>query len=216
MSLFRKSFINTGPKAPPQKKQERDDGRDRNKKIRKPRHQGEQKRHRLRPLVGEVKVESYRVVCRVTNDEGDVEFFHEPVSSLVYERRRFKENQDVGGMTKMSGPPQNRDGKTPFLVETEQFFGEEKFGINYRFCLIDYKIVDEEIERLSTLTENILWPAKLIQYLDYHKARLFNDISPELLMVSVQLFNQLLANDRILLANMFEKIYIVSFDIAYT
>ena len=193
MSLFRKSFMETGPKRPK-------------------RQNGEQKqiggptvKRRRKPL------SLYRVICKVTKDEGDDEYFYDTVSVGNYAQDIFDENQDVGEMKKMSGPPQNIYGKTPFLVETKQYFGEAKFGSEFKFCLFNYKDLYEEIKLLSTLTENILWPAKLIQWLDYHKARLFNDISPELLMVSVELFNQLDSNSRRRLADMFDKIYVISF-----
>ena len=212
MSLFRTSFINTGPKAPPRKKtRERNDGRNLNGAIEKPRgrglQNGEQKRHRLLPQpVGEVKDRPdnlYRVVCRVTNDEeGGNKYF------------RFDKNKKAGIKTEMPGPPQNSSGKTPFLVETDQYFGHDKFGPEYKYCLFDYMALFDNIELLSTKTRGIRNPNRLIEFLYFKGADLFNEIlSSELLMVSVELFKQLEPTSRRQLASMFGEIYIISFDI---
>ena len=212
MSLFRKSFIDTGPKAPPRKKKQgRKNGR--NKKFKKPHksQNGEQKRQQQQPM-GEVKdrpVNIYRVVCRVTTDKGvttDKEFYFSQLTSRYLAINDFPNKLQVdSSMSKMSI---DICGVTPLLVDqyaSEKYSGNWVFNESrHRYCMFNYMAdsydpiitfdIDDDTQNADDMIDMLLK----------------TDLSREILMVDVPLFNQISVNKRAQLCQMFNRIYIFS------
>ena len=163
----------------------------------------------------------YRVVCRVTTDK---EFYFRKLTSLDLERYNF--NEDLIVDSNMSKMPIDIYGVTPLLVEhyayakysSEWLFNET----DHRFCMFNYmadsydRIITFDTDDADIMINNYMADSPIIIIFNTDDADdmidmlLETDLSREILMVDVPLFNKISVNKRTELCQMFNQIYIFS------
>ena len=182
MSLFRERFIDTGPK-----------------------------RKRETPI-GEVNedepINLYRVVRRMTDEDPHAVFYYKKLELTEYMSQHFDNITEVTGMDIMNdGPPTS----TPLLMRQEEKWAYlNQFGRNHRFCMVEYNKGGESKNLAPDFTKVYLDPNLMIVNMWEKSKKLNERLSTEILMVSNSLFNDINGYERMLLAQLFNKIYIFS------